>query len=98
MLSLPRISDINDSVCFDLEKSVVDCCQISAIVVVATIGFDSYERDGVLLDEDAFSFASLGRCLVELFGFDLIFLFDLFLDLLLVFLLVLLLDSFFSGG
>lgn len=68
----------------DLEESVVDGCEISGVVVVSSIGFDSDEGNGVFLNENTLGFASfVAREFSEFFFFFLFcFLLNLFFLLL----------------
>lgn len=58
VFSLPWVSDVDDSVCFEVIESVVDGSKISAVVVESSIWLDSDQGNGILLDEDTLGFTS----------------------------------------
>ncbi len=96
VLSLPRVCNVNHSVSFQAQESVVDGSDISAVIVISTVWFDHNQRNLILLNKDAFGFLSLISR--KFFKLVLIGLLLFLLLLLLLFFLALLLDSLLGGG
>lgn len=82
MLSLTRVSNINNSVGLQSKKSKIDRGNISTVIIVTSIWFDNNQRNLIFLDKHAFGFASFISW--QLFELILTFFFLFYLLLLLL--------------